>query len=375
MRILFSCTAADGHFLPLLPLARAAAAQGHDVAFATSPHFASRVRDAGFACLGAGISLDELEDRFAPTRERLRSTDDLTPEERRVLAFSGRFAAIEAPGKLDDLQALVGEWRPNAIVHESADLAAPIVAAAAGLPSVHHSFGRIIPAAALRRAADVVAPLWQRAGLDPDEWAGAYRGTYVDIWPRSLQDERVPPPTPTFPLRPAEGRDARDARRLVYVTLGTIFNRLDIFRDLLGAFAPLDCDVVLTVGANLDPAALEPVPPNALVKRYVPQAEILPRAHAVVTHGGSGSTLGALAHGCPILFVPQGADQFENAGAVARGGAGVVVAQQEQTVEGLRAGLARLLDDDAYASAASRVAAEIAAMPAADQVATELFGA
>ena len=55
MRVLFSCIAAYGHFHPLVPLARAFADEGHDVAFATSASFADRVHRAGFDLLPAGI--------------------------------------------------------------------------------------------------------------------------------------------------------------------------------------------------------------------------------------------------------------------------------------------------------------------------------
>ena len=36
MRVLFSCTATEGHVAPLVPLARAFAGLGHDVTFATA---------------------------------------------------------------------------------------------------------------------------------------------------------------------------------------------------------------------------------------------------------------------------------------------------------------------------------------------------
>ncbi|GAC1322757.1 MAG: hypothetical protein NVSMB13_01650 [Mycobacteriales bacterium] len=49
MRVLFSATAGDGHFYPLLPLAEAMRARGHDVAFAMSEEYAERIESAGFS--------------------------------------------------------------------------------------------------------------------------------------------------------------------------------------------------------------------------------------------------------------------------------------------------------------------------------------
>ena len=345
------------------------------MAFVSGPEYAARAEAAGFEAFAAGIPLAELERRFAPIRRALQ--DGIVPiDERRPIAFSRRFAEIEAPAKLDDLRELVHSWRPAIVVHESADLAAPVAAAEHGVPSVHHSFGRAIPLPALRRAAESAAPMWERAGLPPDEWAGAYRGTYVDICPPSFGGEAPPAGTPVRQLRPADARPGvRDGRPLVYVTLGTIFNRIDLFRVLLDAFAEVDCEVVMTVGQNVDPAELGPLPQNARVEGYVPQSEILPRARAVVAHGGSGSTLGAFAHGCPVVFVPQGADQFENAVAGAETGAGIALLPPQQNHAELRDALERVLGEAHHAEAAQRLAAEIAAMPSAEHVAAALFAA
>lgn len=373
MRVLFSCTAGDGHFLPLVPLAQAAGAAGHAVAVATSAGYAERVEAAGLEHLPAGIGLEELERRFAPVRAALQK-GELPFAERRVAAFAGRFAEIEAPAKLEELHAVLRSWRPDVVVHESADLAAPIAAAEAGVPSLHHSFGLAIPTAALARAGELVAPLWERCGLEPDPLAGAYRGTYVDICPPSLQS---PPPAPRLQrlrLATAAPPERSAARPLVYVTLGTIFNRVDLFRDLLAAFAEVDCDVVMTVGRNVDPALLDPLPSNARVEPYVPQHEILPRASAAVGHGGSGSLLGGLAHGLPLLLLPQGADQFDNARASAEAGAALVLLPAEVNRDSLRAGLERLLAEPSFRGQSERLAAEIASLPAPEEAAAALFG-
>jgi len=374
MRVLFSTTAAEGHFLPLLPLASATRAAGHEVVFVTAASFTARIREQGFDALPAGIDLAELEKRFARTRTQLW-TSDLPPAERRARAFSGRFAAIDTPAKHAELLVAAESWKPDAIVHEPADLSAPLVAARIGVPSIHHSFGRAIPTRALRAAAELVAPLWEDAGLEPDPFAGAYSGAFVDICPPSLQDEAPPPGVVIHRLRAVDRGARRPAEPpLAYVTLGTVFNRVELFRILLEAFAPLPCNVLMTVGETGDPDALGRIPPNAEVARYIPQREILPRTTALVSHGGSGSMLGALAHGVPVVFVPQGADQFENALAATQAGAGVTVMPDRQTVPILREALQTLLLDPSYAERAEGFAQEIAALPSAAQAADALFG-
>lgn len=189
MRVLFSCTAGSGHFLPLVPLAQAFADDGHDVAFASAEDLRSRVEALGLELLPAGIGAAEIEVRHAPYRERLQQ---LPPHERRPFAFRWRFGTIDAPAKLDELRAAAGSWAPDLVVHESADLAAPIVAASFELPTAHHSFGRLVPHSAWEAAAEETAGLWERVGLVPEELCGAFRGPYLDICPPSFQSEPLP---------------------------------------------------------------------------------------------------------------------------------------------------------------------------------------
>jgi MGT family glycosyltransferase len=161
-------------------------------------------------------------------------------------------------------------------------------------------------------------------------------------------------------------------RPLVYVTLGTLYNPLATFRLVLGALADVDCNVVATIGRNRDPGELAPLPRNAHVEQYVPQAELLARAAVAVGHGGSGSTLGALAHGVPMLLLPAGADQFENAQACANAGVAFVLRPDALEPSAIRAAVTTLLADPTYREAAARIAAEIAELPTADDVAAAL---
>ena len=104
----------------------------------------------------------------------------------------------------------------------------------------------------------------------------------------------------------------------MYLTLGTLFGNTEVFRTVLTGLADEGVGEVVTVGADSDPAALQPVPPNTTVERYIPQSELLPRCSAIVHHGGSGTMYGSLAHGVPQIVLPQGADNFVNGGLLAR---------------------------------------------------------
>jgi UDP:flavonoid glycosyltransferase YjiC (YdhE family) len=282
------------------------------------------------------------------------------------------------------MQAAAADWKPDLIVHESADLAAPIVAASLDVPSAHHSFGQTIPRAILEFAAQETEPLWRAAGLEQEPLGGMYRGVYVDICPPCLQREDPPPGVEVARLQPSPPPLTADPpawiahlpeRPNVYVTLGTVVNELETFRVVLAALATVDCNVIATIGRNNDPAELAPIPTNAMVERYIPQAEVLPHCTYGIGHGGSGSTFGALTHGLPLLLLPQAADQFVNAHACTAAGVARVVRPDTFSEEVVRSEFLMLLDEPSYRAAAAAVRDEIAAMPTADDVAERLTDA
>ena len=97
----------------------------------------------------------------------------------------------------------------------------------------------------------------------------------------------------------------------------------------------------------------------------MPQAWLLPRVAAVISHGGAGTVLGAAAHARPQLVVPLFADQWENGLAVVAAGCGAVLAPDHRDEADVDAAVRDLIDVSARRDAAARVAAEIAAMPTA----------
>jgi len=149
------------------------------------------------------------------------------------------------------------------------------------------------------------------------------------------------------------------------VTLGTIFNTEsgDLLARIVGGVRELPVDVVATVGRTLDPAELGPQPSNVRVERFIPQSDLLPRCAAAVTHAGSGSVAGALAHGVPLVCVPIGADQPLNAARCVALGAGLALDPLSLTPDGARAAVSRVLVEPAYRRAAERLRDELAAQP------------
>lgn len=168
----------------------------------------------------------------------------------------------------EDLEPELTRLRPDLVVHGWGVPEAAVAARRAGMPALWHGFGRMFP---------------DGIGFEPGPF------------------ERPPRP-------------------LIYLTLGTAFGTAEVLTTAIRGLARLDAHVVVAAG-RVRPEDLGELPADVTVRAWVPQADVVAHADLVVHHGGSGTTLGALAEGVPQLVLPQGADQFANAEALVTVGA------------------------------------------------------
>ncbi|MCD2195878.1 glycosyltransferase [Actinomycetospora endophytica] len=218
---------------------------------------------------------------------------------------------------------------------------------------------------------------------------------YLTFFPPSLDSGEEPELSPTHPFRLPEATAAPlsdhwpgDDRPLVYVTFGSVTANVPwaapIYEVAVEAVATLPARVLLTTGHGVEDGAMVPPGPHVHIARWVPQADVLARASVVVCHGGSGTTLGALAAGVPLVIAPLFADQPANARRVAELGAGVEVGSRDQDAlttvidpADLQRAITEVLSDPAPAAVARRVADEIGSLPSVDDavaVITEAAG-
>jgi UDP:flavonoid glycosyltransferase YjiC (YdhE family) len=366
MRVLFSSTSGYGHVIPMLPLARAFRAAGHDVLWATAEQALPLVVAAGIDAVASGASGPE----EAALRAAVRTQgEEMAGPARAAFVFPRMFGEALTPPMAADLVGIARDWDPDLLIHEQAELAAPLVAALLAVPSVTHSFGTAVPVEALGTSASLLAGLWQAHGLEVPQYAGCYRAGYLDICPASVQTMPVDHIRNVQQLRPVDaGPVPAPAEPLVYVTLGTVHQGADLLREVVAGIAGLGIPVLVAVGPRMSPDSLGEQPAHVQVESWVDQPAVLGRCSAVVSHGGSGTFLGALACGLPQLCLPQGADQFRNSEGGERAGASLTLRPEEVTAVSVRAAVERLLSEPDLRVGAQRVAAEIAAMPAPEAV-------
>jgi hypothetical protein len=316
--VLITSVSAYGHLQPLLPLAKALADAGHEVAVATGSDLCPRAVAAGFPAFDAGISpgaaFELLAERY-PKQEYNR----LKPAEILDWYAPHLFGEVLAPAMLSDLESLVRSWRPHVILHETWEFAGPIAAASAGIPSICQTLGIRFDDRFIDAIAAVVAPLWRQYDLTPDPTAGLYRHLCLDITPPSFQSyqqarkrEGMLPLRPTsMPSLPGDRLppwiEYRREVPLLHMTVGTNMGTngdMTMFRSVIDGLGSLAVDVLITIGFEGDPASLGPWPANVHVEHYLPHALLLPRCSAVICHGGTGTTLSSLALGLPLLILP-----------------------------------------------------------------------
>jgi UDP:flavonoid glycosyltransferase YjiC (YdhE family) len=363
MRLLFATTGHAGHVLPLVPLARACLRAGHEVRVAGPRSRGAVVRDAGLPFWPfADPPEHEVWSVFAPTAT-------MPPEQANAVVIGEVFGRLAADAALPGISAMVEAWRPDAIVRESYEFASAVAAERAGIPHVRVSTG-------LASTEDWLLDHAATADLP----VSAIRASpLLSFTPPALDDGRV---TRRFRTGGTASGPNRWGGPLLYVTFGSVAAGTPlypgIYRAALDALAVLPVRVLMTIGSRGDVADLGPLPANAIVERWVPQAEVTAHAAAVVCHGGYGTTIGALAAGVPLVVAPLFADQGRNAARVAEVGAGLALpmaaSMEAASVAGLGALVRRVLEDPAYRRAAAGVAASARALPHVDGAPAAILG-
>ena len=273
MRILFTFAGGNGHFEPLAPIARAAEAAGHTVAFAGQPAMVETVEAAGFAVVATGGATL----RSTPQRTALLKPDI----EREDRALRESFADRVARERAATIFALCAEWQPDIIVCDEIDFGAVIVAERLGLP---HATVLVIAAGSFVRHSLVAVPLNRlrsEHGLLPDPdltMLSCY--LVLSPFPLSYRDPAFPLPATAHAFRPltldATRNDPAPAwitqlkgAPTVYFTLGTIFNLEsgDLFARVLAGLRDLPINVIATVGNEIDPAEFGAQPANIRIER------------------------------------------------------------------------------------------------------------
>ena len=372
MRVLISTRAGAGHVGPMIPFANALLRDDHDVLVAAPTAAAALVADAG---LEHHPIPDPPNESRLPVFERARA---MSADDANALVVGDVFIRIDAPAAYPYLRQAIESWRPDVVLYDISDFAAGLAAEAAGVPAVNVAITLGAHTIWLGESVETaLGEVREQVGLEPDPGLERLsRMPSFTLLPGSLegpvalehpQPLRFRVPEPRRP-RPLPDWWSNDDWPLVYLTFGSVAPTMDFFpgvyRAAIDALSELPVRVLVTIGRDRDSAELGPVPPQVHVARWIPQADVMPHAAAMVCHGGSGTVTAGLAAGIPMVVVPLFADQPHNARRVADVGAGIALEPRE--LVRLADAVRRLLADRSYRDGAARIAEETQRLPTVD---------
>lgn len=381
MRILFSSRPAYGHVYPLMPLADAMRAAGHDVHLATSGEFVPRLRALGFPTHDAGLTIEQGIDQMMRSLpgDGMPTGDDGRPD---LVYGAILFLDVLARRTAADLVPVLHEVAPDAVVYEQYEFGAAIAAHTLGIPAICHSLSpRMSDETLGLLAAGRLERLWDEHGVQGTDFDPFTGDRFLDIFPTALQLPSFLADPARMRMRPVPfaepGATLPDwvgtrGRPLVYLTLGTVVATDEVLAPAVAGLGRLDADVLLALG-SAGGAELGTVPANVHVERFVDQAALMPLVDLVVHHGGSGTVLAALAHGVPQLLLPKGADQFQNTDLMAAAGLAPVLEPAQATPDAVAELAAATLAE--RRPVLDEVRAEIAALPHPAEVVEPLLAA
>ncbi|MFD5342472.1 activator-dependent family glycosyltransferase [Streptomyces anulatus] len=413
MRVLFTVFPGPSHLPPVVPLAWALQAAGHEVVLAGHPRMAERISRAGLPA----VALGEQEDLAASVRacaadSRLDGITDplgLGPEDepRRIWirnyllsSFSHYYlteqtGAVERP-MTDELVAFARDWRPDLVIWDPLFYPAPIAARACGAAHARLLWGpdhigwaraRLAelsagPGEAPRDVmAELMAPVLAKFGCDFDEELLLGQFSLDPVLPAL----RLPVDLPYVQMQQVpysgghilpEWLRKPPARPRVCLTLGMSEGRPDaegknLVKGLLDAVADLDVEVIATLTEGQRETA-GVIPDNVRTADYVPFSHLMPSCSALVHHGGGGTFAVAVAHGVPQLIAPREVDDHTIAALVADSGAGLVVDQELISATTLRAQLVSILEEPRFREGAAALRDQMRAAPSPNDIVPRL---
>ena len=372
MKLLFSTRPAYGHVYPLMPLAEAARAAGHEVIFATCGEFVPKLERLGYRTETVGISIDQGLEQFLASGRTLAGEagrTDLDAAGEIFVSIVGRHTAAE-------LVPVLERERPDVVIYEQYEFGAGIAAGVAGIEAICHSISPQLPLPARQVVGGPrVEQLWAEHGVAEAPFDVFVGRSYLDIFPSVMQEPAFASDPTRIPMQPipwAEpGFDVPawvplSERPVIYLTLGTVVATDEVLRPAIDGLASLDAEVLVTLG-SAPGSELGRVPANVHVETFVDQSRLMPYVDLVVHHGGSGTILAALVNGVPQVLTPKGADQFLNGDLIAKAGLAEVLLPGEATADAVATAAKRALIEPNR----SRIDAardEIAAMPSPTDV-------
>ena len=333
MKIAWFCIPAHGHTNPTLGLVKTLTDAGHQVWYFSFEQFREKIESAGAKFISCDKYNFEMEDNGNADRV---GKDIVYATE---LLVSSTLALDEMTSRF------IEEIRPDLVVSDSVAFWGKLAAMKHGLPYVSSTttfaFNRYSAKYMQNSAWDIVKMLIAMPRINKQLKRLRDKGYPVKNLLDILQNDNntntivytskyFQPCSETFSdryhfigpsIRPIIKPVEKTADKLVYISMGTVNQNREFYRNCIHVLGQTDWQVIISMGNNSE--HYETLSDNIQIYETVDQMAVLSVADAFITHCGMNSTSEGLFFQVPLVLFPQTSEQDAVAKRVEELGAGV----------------------------------------------------
>ena len=363
MRIAWFCIPAHGHTNPTLGLVKKLTESGHQIWYFSFVEFREKIESAGatfVSCDGYDFDMEDKGNADRVGKDKVFATE---------LLVSSTLA-------LDDMtSAAIEDIKPDIVVSDSVAFWGKLVAMKHNLPYVSSTttfafnrysakyiqesvwdIGKMIFAMPrinkqlkrLREKGYPVKSLLDIVQNDNDTNTIVYTSKYFQPCAETFSDRYhfIGPS-----MRPISEPVEKTAEKTIYISMGTVNQNKQFYRNCINALAGADRQVIISMGSNHD--HFNEIPDNIQVYESVDQMAVLSIADAFITHCGMNSASEGLYYGVPLVLFPQTPEQNAVATRAEELGAGVRLKSISE--EDILDALTKVIEEPHYKERAERV--------------------
>ena len=375
MKIAWFCIPAHGHTTPPLGLVKALTSSGHEIWYFSFEEFREKIEATGanfIACDGYDFEMEDKGNADRVGKDKVYATE---------LLVSSTLA-------LDDMTTRTLEKiKPDIVVSDSVAYWGKLAAMKHGLPYVSSTttfaFNRYSAKYMKESVWDIVLMLFAMPRINKQLNRLREKGypvkSLLDIVQNDNETNTIvytsryfQPCADTFSekyhfigpsIRPITKPVEKTADKTVYISMGTVNQNREFFRNCINVLKPTGWQVIISMGTNTD--HFEDLPENIQVYESVDQMAVLSIADAFITHCGMNSASEGLYFGVPLVLFPQTSEQGAVAKRVEELGAGVRL--KSISGEDVLDALSKVISDPQFKTEAVRVSESFKACGGAEE--------
>ena len=363
MKIAWFCIPAHGHTNPTLGIVRALTEKGHEIYYFSYEMFREKIESTG----AVFIPCDEYNFEMKDKEDADRVSKDM--------AFAAEML-VSSTLAFDDMVAKkIEELHPDVIVSDSVAYWGKLVALKHGLPYISSTttfaFNRYSAGYMKGGIGSLFKMLFSMPKINRQMQRLRDKGYPVKGFLDIIQNDNdtntivytsklFQPCADTFSdryhfigpsIRPITERFEKTADKTVYISMGTINQNQEFYRNCIDVLGKTDYQVIISMGTNTD--HFDNVPDNIQIYESVDQMAVLSIADAFITHCGMNSASEGLYFGVPLVLFPQTTEQGAVAKRAEELGAGLRLPSIEK--DDILISVRRVLEDKSFKEGAEKI--------------------